>query len=298
MQPHSHSHDHNHGDNSHSGPPMTGPDGRELSPQEQQRVAAIREQFKQRRAIGESLGKIGARIGVYSGKGGVGKTTVAVNLAVMLAQEGARVGIFDVDIDCPNVTRVLRISEPPVHDGEKFFPSSRFGVKVMSMAFFQKDEDEATIWRGPMIHNAINQFLTMTDWGELDYLVVDLPPGTSDAPLTVMQTLNVDGFVVVTAPQDVARLDAKRSINMIKRLNLDVLGVVENFSGDIFGRGAGEELADEMELPFLGRLELRADYRDETKPTVLVSDAVADEYHEIAEAVRSRLKANAPAEAG
>jgi ATP-binding protein involved in chromosome partitioning len=277
---------------------MTGPDGRELSPQEQQRVAAIREQFKQRRAIGESLGKIGARIGVYSGKGGVGKTTVAVNLAVMLAQEGARVGIFDVDIDCPNVTRVLRISEPPVHDGEKFFPSSRFGVKVMSMAFFQKDEDEATIWRGPMIHNAINQFLTMTDWGELDYLVVDLPPGTSDAPLTVMQTLNVDGFVVVTAPQDVARLDAKRSINMIKRLNLDVLGVVENFSGDIFGRGAGEELADEMELPFLGRLELRADYRDETKPTVLVSDAVADEYHEIAEAVRSRLKANAPAEAG
>ncbi len=295
MQPPSHSHGHNHGDHSQSGPPVTGPDGRELSPQEQQRVAAIREQFKQRRAIAESLGKIGARIGVYSGKGGVGKTTVAVNLAVMLAQEGASVGIFDVDIDCPNVTRVLRISEPPVHDGEKFFPSSRFGVKVMSMAFFQKDEDEATIWRGPMIHNAINQFLTMTEWGELDYLVVDLPPGTSDAPLTVMQTLNVDGFVVVTAPQEVARLDAKRSINMIKRLNLEVLGIVENFSGDIFGRGAGEELADEMELPFLGRLELRADYRDETKPTVLVSDAVADEYHEIAKAVRSRLKAPAGA---
>src|SRR3990172_3689670 len=108
-----------------------------------------------------------------------------------LAQERASVALFDCDIDCPNVTRVLRISEPPVQDPQTqtFKPSSRFGVKVMSMAFFQQNEEEATIWRGPMIHNAINQFLTMTEWGELDYMVVDLPPGTSDAPLTVMQTL-------------------------------------------------------------------------------------------------------------
>ena len=288
MNPQQHSHPHQSPGDSDT--PITRPDGKELTPQEQQRITAIRQQFKQRRAIADRLGRIGARIGVYSGKGGVGKTTVAVNLAVTLARQGSKVGLFDVDIDCPNVTRMLRISEPPVHDGENFFPSSRFGVKVMSMAFFQKDEDEATIWRGPMIHNAINQFLTMTEWGELDYLIIDLPPGTSDAPLTVMQTLNVDGFVVVTAPQEVATLDAKRSINMIRRLNLDVIGIVENFSGEIFGRGTGHELADEMELPFLGSMELRADYRDITKPTALVSDKVSDEYGEVVSAVRRRLE--------
>ena len=110
----------------------------------------------------------------------------------------------------------------------------------MSMGFFQQNEEEAIIWRGPMIHNAINQFTSMTEWGELDYLIVDLPPGTSDAPLTVMQTLKLDGFVVVTTPQDLATLDARRSANMIKKLNLRVLGIVENMSGDIFGMGSGE----------------------------------------------------------
>ena len=272
---------------------MTGSPKRDMTPEQEQRVAAIREQFTQRRAIGKRLDQIKHKIGVYSAKGGVGKTSVAVNLAVLLAQEGARVGIFDVDIDTPNVTRVLRITEPPTKNGETFIPSSRFGVKVMSMAFFQQDEEEATIWRGPMIHNAINQFLTMTEWGDLDYLIVDLPPGTSDAPLTVMQTLNLDGFITVTTPQELAKLDAKRSINMIKRLNLQVYGVVENMSGDIFGRGAGQELADEMDLPFLGTLELRADYRDDRKPAVLTSDAVADEFHAIAEKLRAEIASRA-----
>ncbi len=269
---------------------MTGPPDRELTPDQEQRVAGIREQFNQRRAIGARLDKIKHKVGVYSAKGGVGKTTVAVNLAVMLAQEGARVGIFDVDIDTPNVTRVLRISEPPTqNEDESFTPSSRFGVKVMSMAFFQQNEEEATIWRGPMIHNAINQFLTMTEWGDLDYLIVDLPPGTSDAPLTVMQTLNLDGFLTVTTPQELAALDAKRSINMIKRLNLKVYGIVENMSGDIFGRGAGRELAEEMDLPFFGSFELRADYRDDKRPAILVSNDIADEYHAVAEALRQRI---------
>ena len=273
---------------------MTGPTDRELTPDQEHRVAGIREQFNQRRAIGARLNKIKHKIGVYSAKGGVGKTTVAVNLAVILAQEGARVGIFDVDIDTPNVTRVLRISEPPTqNEDESFTPSSRFGVKVMSMAFFQQNEEEATIWRGPMIHNAINQFLTMTEWGDLDYLIVDMPPGTSDAPLTVMQTLNLDGFLTVTTPQELAALDAKRSINMVKRLNLTVYGIVENMSGDIFGSGAGRELAEEMDLPFFGSFELRADYRDDRRPAVLNSNEVADEYHAVAEALRQRIAADA-----
>ena len=264
---------------------------RELTPEERSRVEGMKRNWEQKRLVNERLQQIGKRIGVYSGKGGVGKTTVAVNLAVMLAQEGARVGLFDCDIDCPNVTRVMRISEGPTSaDGQVMNPPSRFGVKVMSMAMFQENEEEATIWRGPMIHNAINQFLTNTDWGDLDYMVVDLPPGTSDAPLTVMQTLNLDGFVVVTTPQELAALDAKRSINMVRKLNLDILGVVENMSGDIFGRGAGEQLAEEMELPFLGRVEMRADYQQsETKPTVFNADDVADEFHGIADGVRKRL---------
>jgi ATP-binding protein involved in chromosome partitioning len=267
------------------------PPQRELTPEERAKVEGMKRNWEQKRLVNDRLQKIGKRIGVYSGKGGVGKTTIAVNLAVMLAQEGARVGLFDCDIDCPNVTRVMRISEGPTsEDGTVMTPPSRFGVRVMSMAMFQENEEEATIWRGPMIHNAINQFLTNTDWGDLDYMVVDLPPGTSDAPLTVMQTLNLDGFVVVSTPQELAALDAKRSINMIRKLNLDILGVVENMSGDIFGTGAGEQLAEEMELPFLGRVAMRADYQhSETKPTVFTSDAVADEFHIIADAVRKRL---------
>ena len=129
-----------------------------------------------------------------------------------------------------------------------------------------------------MVHNAINQLLQSTVWGELDFLIVDLPPGTSDGPLTVMQTLDLDGFVIVTAPQELAMIDAKRSINMIKTLKVDVLGVVENFSGEIFGTGAGQDICDELELPFLGKLGLSPDYRDESKPTVLTSDTVRDEY--------------------
>ena len=267
------------------------PPQRELTSEERARVEGMKRNWEQKRLVNERLQQIGKRIGVYSGKGGVGKTTIAVNLAVMLAQEGARVGLFDCDIDCPNVTRVMRISEGPTsEDGTVMTPPSRFGVRVMSMAMFQENEEEATIWRGPMIHNAINQFLTNTDWGELDYMVVDLPPGTSDAPLTVMQTLNLDGFVVVSTPQDLAALDAKRSINMVRKLNLDILGVVENMSGEIFGSGAGEQLAEEMELPFLGRVAMRADYQhSETKPTVFTSDAVADEFHVIADKVRKRL---------
>ena len=171
-------------------------------------------------------------------------------------------------------------------------PPERFGVKVMSMGFFQQDEEEAIIWRGPMIHNAINQLLQSTDLGRAWTICsIDLPPGTSDAPLTVMQALDMDGFVVVTTPQELAKIDAIRSVNMIKKLQIDVLGVVENLSGEIFGTGAGEELAEHLDIPFLGSIELRADYRDTSRPTVLNNDAVLKEYRKIAEGVGSALVA-------
>ena len=267
-----------------------GPPDANQAAQARARIEAMKRQFEQKKAIADSLSEIEHKIGVYSGKGGVGKTTVAVNLAVTLAQQGAAVGILDVDIDCPNVIRTMRIAEPPsVGESNRMIPPQRFGVSVMSMGFFQQNENEATIWRGPMIHNAINQILQTTAWGALDYLIMDLPPGTSDAPLTIMQALTIDGFVVVTTPQELAKIDAARSINMIRTMRVDVLGVVENFSGDIFGSGAGEELARELDLAFLGRLEMRADYRDVSKPTALTSKAVRDEYRRIASAVDAAL---------
>ena len=186
----------------------------------------------------------------------------------------------------------MKVTEAPLAaDDRKMIPPERFGVKVMSMGFFQKDEEEAIIWRGPMIHNAINQLLQSTTWGELDYLVVDLPPGTSDAPLTVMQVLTMDGFVVVTTPQSLAALDAKRSINMIRKLNVEVLGVVENYVGEVFGSGAGRELANDLSLPFLGEVALRADYRDDSQPTVLASAEVRSEYDAIWAVLEERLTA-------
>ena len=260
------------------------------------KIEAMKRQFEQKRAITDALSRITHKIGVYSGKGGVGKTTVAVNLAVTLAEEGHRVGILDVDIDCPNVVRAMKVAQRPMATEErKMVPPERFGVKVMSMGFFQENEEEAIIWRGPMVHNAINQLLQSTDWDELDYLVVDLPPGTSDSPLTVMQSLDLDGFVVVTTPQELAKIDAKRSINMIRKLKLNVLGVVENLSGDVFGSGAGEELAKEMDLEFLGRIDLRGDYRDTSKPTVLSSKKVREEYASITRAAKGSLEAVAAA---
>ncbi|HIM62061.1 MAG: ATP-binding protein [Dehalococcoidia bacterium] len=260
------------------------------TPQETARLEQIKRTWQQKRQITDRLGKIKTKIGVYSGKGGVGKTTVAVNLAVTLANMGSSVGLLDVDIDCPNVAKVMGITDKPEYVDEQIIPTEKYGVKVVSMAFFQENPDEAIIWRGPMIHNAISQFLQQTDWGELDYLVVDLPPGTSDSPLTVMQNLPMDGFVVVSTPQDLANLDAKRCINMIRKLNLNVLGVVENYTGDIFGQGGGKKLAEEIDAPFLGELALRSAYRDSSRPTALLDESVEDEFVFVADEVKKSLK--------
>ena len=261
------------------------------TPQENARLEQIKRSWQQKRQITERLSEIKTKIGVYSGKGGVGKTTVAVNLAATLARDGKRVGLLDVDIDCPNVTKVLGITDKPAYIDGQIHPSEKWGVKVVSMAFFQENEEEAIIWRGPMVHNAINQFLQVTDWGELDYLIVDLPPGTSDSPLTVMQTVPMDGFVVVTTPQELANMDAKRCINMIRKLNLNVLGVVENYTGEIFGEGAGKHLARDADAPFLGSMALRASYRDNAKPTALADEAVGREYDQVVKGVKESLQA-------
>ena len=260
------------------------------TPQENARLEQIKRSWQQKRQITDRLGKIKTKIGVYSGKGGVGKTTGAVNLAVTLASQGSKVGLLDVDIDCPNVAKVMGITDKPDYVDNQIIPSEKWGVKVVSMAFFQENPDEAIIWRGPMIHNAISQFLQSTEWDELDYLMVDLPPGTSDSPLTVMQNLPMDGFVVVSTPQDLANLDAKRCINMIRKLNLNVLGVVENYTGEIFGNGGGKNLAKEGDAPFLGDLALRSIYRDSSKPTTLLDKSVEEEFVLVADSMKKSLK--------
>lgn len=272
---------------------MTAP--RQPSPQEQAKLQAIKRTWDQRRHINEHLKRIRYKVAVYSGKGGVGKTTIAINLAVTLARQGRTVGLMDADIDCPNVVKAMKVDQKARFEAGQFTPAEKWGVKVLSTGFFQEKEDEAIIFRGPMIHNTITQFLEMTEWGDLDYLIVDLPPGTSDAALTIMQTLPLDGFVIVATPQELAKIDAHRSISMVRKMNLAVLGIVENFTGSIFGSGAGSELAKEVDIPFLGSFELRADYRDTSKPAVLLSKAVRQEYEALAAKVRDALEKPAQA---
>ncbi len=258
--------------------------------QQKAKIESLKKSWQLRKDINEKLSKIKNKIAVYSGKGGVGKTTVAVNIAAFFAQQGNSVGILDADIDCPNVVNVFGVNEKPLYKNNQIIPSKSFGVKVVSMGFFQKDELEATIWRGPMIHNAITQFLQMTDWGDLDYLIVDLPPGTSDAPLSIMQNLPLDGFVIVTTPQPLAKLDAQRSINMVTKLKLKIIGITENFSGDIFGKGAGKQLAEDLSHPFLGHISLRPEYQNMQKPTILDTPEIFDEYSTITKNITTSLE--------
>jgi ATP-binding protein involved in chromosome partitioning len=200
-------------------------------------------------------------IAVGSGKGGVGKSTISTNLAVGLAEAGARVGLIDGDILNPNIPTMtgLSVGRPKVVDG-KMLPMEAYGIKIMSTGFLT-NPDKPMILRGPMLHSTIRQLFTDVHWGNLDYMIVDLPPGTGDAPLSLAQSFPLTGAVIVTQPQDVAVSDALRSIAMFETLNVPILGVVENMAGDFFGTGGGEQLSQKRGIPFLGRIPLDAEVR-------------------------------------
>jgi ATP-binding protein involved in chromosome partitioning len=204
-------------------------------------------------------------IAVGAGKGGVGKTTLAVNIAIALARRGSRVGMIDGDIYGPNVPIMLGVQTQLQHDGEKIRPAEKYGISSVSMGFLTND-DAPVIWRGPMLHGVIQQFFRDVRWPELDYLVVDMPPGTGDVALSLSQTVPVSGAIVVTTPQQVSLADTLRAVRMYQKLNIPTLGLVENMShficpdcgreSDIFGKGGGEKLAEQLGVPFLGRVPL------------------------------------------
>lgn len=229
----------------------------------------------------DTVSKIKHRIAVFSGKGGVGKTTVAVNIAYTLQSEGYATGILDADIIGPNVPKMLNVNDDLIFLNERIFPFEKSGVKMISMASMIKC-GQPLIWRGPMRSKVINQFLADVDWGELDYLIADLPPGTGDEILTIAQEMKPDYAVIVTTPQEVSVLDAERAINMARKLEIPHIGVVENMSGfvcphcsaviDLFGSGGGKKLADDYKVEFLGSIPIDIDARilsDKGKPIVL-----------------------------
>ena len=241
-------------------------------------------------------------IAVASGKGGVGKSTVAVNLSIVLSQTGARVGLLDADIYGPNVPTMMGLDRLPPPQNNKMSPAEAYDVKVMSIGFLV-DRDQPLIWRGPMLHSAIRQFASDVNWGELDYLIVDLPPGTGDAPLSVAQSLPLTGGVIVTLPQQVSLDDARRGLEMFRKLDVDVFGVIENMSFlelpdgtkmDVFGSGGGEQLAKERGVAFLGNIPMDPAVRaggDAGKPVMITKpDApVAQAMRQIGEDLAGRV---------
>lgn len=243
-------------------------------------------------------------IAVASGKGGVGKSTVAVNLALALAADGAAVAMLDADIYGPSQPRMLGLSgRPSSKDGKHIEPLAAYGVKCMSIGFLI-DAEQPMVWRGPMVTQALVQLIRDTLWGELDYLIVDMPPGTGDVQLTLSQQVPVSGAVIVTTPQEIALLDARKGLKMFQKVEVNVLGVVENMSTHvctncgheehIFGSGGGESLAAQYGAPFLGSLPLETSIREQTdsgRPTVVAEpDGVtAGRYREIARRATARL---------
>ncbi|MDR3747246.1 MAG: Mrp/NBP35 family ATP-binding protein [Acidobacteriota bacterium] len=224
-------------------------------------------------------------IAVGSGKGGVGKTTLAVNLAIALARLGYKVGLLDADVYGPNVPLMLGTTMAPNVVGERrILPPERYGLKVISVGFLSPG-DKPLVWRGPMLHSIVKQFLSEVEWGQLDYLIIDLPPGTGDVVISLVQTVPVTGAVIVTTPSDVSLQDARKAIEMFRQVKVDILGIVENMSFfvcphcqheiDVFSKGGGERTAKQFDVPFLGSIELSPDIRkggDSGQPVVLDGD--------------------------
>jgi ATP-binding protein involved in chromosome partitioning len=245
-------------------------------------------------------------VAVASGKGGVGKSTVAVNLAVSLAKSGAKVGLLDADIYGPNVPTMMGVDHLPPIRSQKMIPAETYGVKMMSIGFLVPP-GRALIWRGPMLHSAIRQFLSDVEWGELDYLIIDLPPGTGDAQLSLAQSLPLSGGVIVTLPQEVSLEDAARGMQMFRELNVPILGVVENMSYlelpdgsrvDVFGQGGGERMARQSQVAFLGAIPMDPAVRiggDQGKPIVVAQpdSAAGRALQSIAEQLAARLSVEA-----
>jgi len=252
-----------------------------------------------------NLGRI---IAISSGKGGVGKSTVAVNLAVALAQSGKRVGLMDADIYGPNIPLMMGVNEPPMVLNEKIVPLEAHGVKLISLGFLI-DRDQPAIWRGPIIMKIITQFLRDVAWGTLDYFIVDLPPGTGDAQLTLVQATNITGAIIVTTPQEVAIGDALRGAKMFERVNVPVVGIVENMSwfecphcgkpSPIFGEGGGERLANELGLPLLGQIPLYTRVREggDLGRPIVVADAQSSAARALA-SIAERVSEQVPAVTG
>jgi ATP-binding protein involved in chromosome partitioning len=237
-------------------------------------------------------------IAVGSGKGGVGKTTVSVNLAIALAKMGYKTGLLDADVYGPNVPLMMGTNSTPTAIGERIQPLEQYGVKIMSMGFLNPG-DKPLVWRGPMLHSVIQQFLRGVDWGELDYLIIDLPPGTGDVQLTLIQTAPLTGAVVVTTPSDVSLEDARKAIHMFQQVRVPILGLVENMSYllcphcseriDVFSTGGGKRTAETMNIQFLGELALDPAVRiggDTGKPITITSDSIP--FKTLAQAVAGR----------
>jgi len=219
----------------------------------------------------QPLPGVDAIVAIGSGKGGVGKTTLAVNLAIALARMGFKVGLLDADVYGPNIPLMLGTTVAPSVVGEdRILPPERYGLKVISVGFLSPG-DKPLVWRGPMLHSVIRQFLGQVEWGQLDYLIIDLPPGTGDVVISLVQTVPVTGAVVVTTPSDVSLQDARKAIEMFKQVKVDILGIAENMSYfvcphcgqeiDVFSKGGGERTAQQFAVPFLGSIELDPDIR-------------------------------------
>jgi ATP-binding protein involved in chromosome partitioning len=245
-------------------------------------------------------------VAIASGKGGVGKSTVAVNVAVALAQAGARVGLLDADIYGPNVPTMMGVNQIPPIKEKLIVPAEAYGVKIMSIGFLVSP-DQPLIWRGPMLHSAIQQFINDVDWGDLDYLIVDLPPGTGDAQLSLTQSIPLSGGIIVTLPQKVSLEDARRGLQMFKAMDVPVFGVIENMSYlempdgtqvDVFGHGGGAELAQESGVPLIGTIPLEPSVREggDTGVPIVISNPdskVAKALIGIAEDLASKISVQA-----